>query len=103
MSLDPFRYRGHDESLAKSSSVNMNAARPFLARPSYTGTKRIDQWFNNTKGKLNLLRSLNEREEPYIESAGRATDEDETAFRTEEEGLAFTGEEGAEAGQKQSE
>jgi hypothetical protein len=38
-----------------------------------------------------------------IESAVRATEADETAFRTEDDGLVFTGEDGAEADKKQSE
>jgi hypothetical protein len=49
------------------------------------------------------LRSLNEREEVNNELAVRATEGAETAFRTEEDGLFFTGEDGAEAGRKQSE
>lgn len=102
MSLAPFRYRGQEESLAKSASVYMNDARPFLARPSYTGTKKIDYKFNNTKRRDDLLRSSNDREEAKIESAARTTEGDVTAFRTEEVGLGFTGEDGTEAERVQS-
>ena len=98
----PFRYRGQDESFLKSASENMNAARPSLARPSYTGTEKNKlvtqyQLEQELQRNLNSLRSSNEREAAYTESALREAEENGTAFKTDEDGLLLTGDDGAEA------
>ena len=55
---------------------------------------------SKTRKKKGLLRSLYEREAAYIESPLPLRETEETGFNTEEDGLFFIGDDGAEAGRK---
>jgi hypothetical protein len=56
----------------------------------------------NIKRSERLLLSSNEREAAYIESAFRAVEWVDTAFKTDDDDLALVGDDGADAGKKQS-